>query len=119
MTAIDFYCAPHPDLGAGHKVWGAVIYEQMDDAELLARASRGDADAFAAFYRRHLPRVLAFGVRLTGDPELAADLCGEVFAAALSGCARYEPGHDTALPWLLPAPAARWPGRPRPRNRAG
>lgn len=73
----------------------------MDDTELLAATARGDADAFAVFYRRHLSRVLAYALRLTGDPELAADLTGEVFAVALSRCARYDPRHPSALPWLM------------------
>ncbi|MGZ4331222.1 MAG: hypothetical protein ACXVXL_24855 [Solirubrobacteraceae bacterium] len=46
----------------------------MDDAELLAEAARGNADAFAKFYRRHLALVVAFCERATGDRELGADL---------------------------------------------
>lgn len=73
----------------------------MDDAQLLAATARGDANAFAAFYRRHLPLVVSFALRATGDAELAADLAGEVFAAALASCARYEPRHESAAPWLV------------------
>ena len=73
----------------------------MDDAELIAATARGDADAFALLYRRHLPRVVGFALRATGDPEVAADLTAEVFAAALASCARYRPLHDSAAPWLL------------------
>jgi RNA polymerase sigma factor (sigma-70 family) len=73
----------------------------MDDAELIAATARGDADAFAVLYRRHLPRVVGFGLRATGDPEVAADLAAEVFAAALAACPRYRPEHDSAAPWLL------------------
>jgi RNA polymerase sigma-70 factor, ECF subfamily len=71
------------------------------DEELLAAISRRDGDAFTAFYRRHLPRVVAYLLRETGDRELAADLTAEVFAAALVGARRYKPKHDSALPWLL------------------
>lgn len=35
------------------------------------------------------------------DPELAADLTAEVFAAVLVGAARYEPAHESAAAWLL------------------
>jgi RNA polymerase sigma-70 factor, ECF subfamily len=73
----------------------------MEDDELIAATARGDADAFATLYRRHLPRVIAFALRATGDREVAADLAAEVFAAALASCARYEPRHDSAGPWLL------------------
>jgi RNA polymerase sigma-70 factor (ECF subfamily) len=73
----------------------------MNDAELLVATLGGDPDAFAAFYRRHVLRVLGFLVRATGDPEVAADLAGEVFAVALASCSRYEPRNESALPWLL------------------
>jgi RNA polymerase sigma-70 factor (ECF subfamily) len=73
----------------------------MNDADLLAATARGDADAFAAFYRRHLAAVVRFALRATGNPEIAADLAGEVFAAALAACGRYRPEHPSAAPWLL------------------
>lgn len=73
----------------------------MDDGELIAATVRGDADAFAKLYRRHLSRVVAFALRATGDPEVAADLAAEVFAAALASCARYRAEHDSAALWLL------------------
>jgi RNA polymerase sigma factor (sigma-70 family) len=72
----------------------------MDDAKLLALTAAGDKDAFAAFYRRHLPAVVSFALRATGDREIAADLAGEVFAAALQSCERYEARHESAAPWL-------------------
>lgn len=70
------------------------------DDELLTRYAGGDAEAFVAFYRRHLPAVLAFFMRRTGDPELTADLTAEVFAAALLAADRYRPGERPALAWL-------------------
>jgi RNA polymerase sigma factor (sigma-70 family) len=72
----------------------------VDDAELLAASAGGERDAFAVFYRRHLGGVLAALIGETGDRELAADLAGEVFAAALLGAGRYRPEQSTALPWL-------------------
>ena len=62
------------------------------DEDLLARFVDGDAEAFVAFYQRHLPAVLGFFLRRTGDPELTADLTAEVFAAALLAAERYRPG---------------------------
>ena len=73
----------------------------MDDDQLIAATARGDADAFAALYRRHLPRVVSYVMRATGDPEVAADLTAEVFAAALAGCGRYRQEHASAGPWLI------------------
>lgn len=71
------------------------------DRELLQAIARCDGEAFTVFYRRHLPRVVAYLVHETGDRELAADLAAEVFAAALVGARRYQATHDSALPWLL------------------
>jgi RNA polymerase sigma factor (sigma-70 family) len=84
-----------------HNIVAARMYRQMDDERLLAATARGDAEAFAAFYRRHLALVSGFCLRATGDRELAADLVGEVFAVALAGCARYVAQHESAAPWLI------------------
>jgi len=71
-----------------------------EDDDLLARFKAGDADAFVAFYRRHLASIVGFFLRRTGDPELAADLTAEVFAAALLAAERYRPAERPALAWL-------------------
>jgi RNA polymerase sigma factor (sigma-70 family) len=73
---------------------------RWSDAQLLAAIARCDDRAFSAFYRRHLSTVVGWCARRT-DPELAADLTAEVFAAVLIGAARYEPTHDSAAGWLL------------------
>ena len=70
------------------------------DAALLAAAAR-DPAAFARFYRAHVHAVIAFFHRRTGDAELAADLTGETFAAALEGCARYAPKRGAPAAWLF------------------
>ena len=77
------------------------IADPRGDDELLLATARGDADAFAAFYRRHIAEVLGFLARRTGSYELAADLAGETFAGALLGCRRFRPGGAPALAWLL------------------
>src|SRR3954469_4563616 len=73
--------------------------DDLDDAALLA-ATAPQPEAFAVFYRRHVGPVLAYCRRRTWAPELAFDLCAEVFAAALEGSGRYRRAHDTAAPWL-------------------
>lgn len=72
----------------------------VHDDDLLGQFAAGDAEAFVAFYRRHLPAVLGFFLRRTGTPELTADLTAEVFAAALLAAERYRPGERPALAWL-------------------
>jgi RNA polymerase sigma factor (sigma-70 family) len=56
---------------------------------------------FGAFYRANLDVVLAFCVRRVGDPELAADLAAEVFAAALVGRNAYRSSLGQPRQWLL------------------
>ena len=70
------------------------------DEELLL-ASAGDADAFAAFYRRHVDAVLAYFVVRTRRPDVAADLTAETFAAALRGVGRYRRRQEPAAAWLF------------------
>jgi RNA polymerase sigma factor (sigma-70 family) len=67
------------------------------DGELLAR---GDAEAFAEFYRRHARRIASYLMRATGSAEAAADLTAETFAAALVSRRRYRPDRAEPLPWL-------------------
>ncbi len=69
----------------------------MDDDELIAATSRGDADAFASLYRRHLARVVGYLLHATDDPEVAADLAAEMFAAALASRGRYRSEHASAV----------------------
>ena len=75
--------------------------DPRDDDELLLATATGDGDAFAAFYGRHVAEVLAFLAIRVGSEEVAADLAGETFAAALLACERYRPGEAPALAWLL------------------
>jgi RNA polymerase sigma factor (sigma-70 family) len=68
------------------------------DDELL---TSGDAEAFGVFYDRHVRDVLAYMMRRTGDPEVAADLTAETFAAAIVARRRYRPGPVPAVGWLF------------------
>jgi RNA polymerase sigma factor (sigma-70 family) len=71
---------------------------QLTDAELLA----SDApEAFGSFYRRHARELLGHLMRLTRDPDVAADLMAETFAAALSSRAAFDPARGSARGWLF------------------
>ena len=76
-------------------------YESWSDADLLAGIADRDGSACTVFYRRHLPGTLAFLMHETHDPETAADLAGEVFAAVIVGARRYRPQTVTAAPWVI------------------
>jgi RNA polymerase sigma factor (sigma-70 family) len=70
---------------------------QNDDALLLS----GDPEDFGRFYDRYVESLLAFFQRRTQDPEAAADLTAETFAAALVARGRYEPRATPAAAWLF------------------
>jgi RNA polymerase sigma factor (sigma-70 family) len=76
-------------------------YERWSDEELLRGVAGCDRDAFAVFYRRHLPMIVGFLARETRDPEVAADLTAEVFAAVALAAHRYRRSHASAAPWLI------------------
>jgi RNA polymerase sigma factor (sigma-70 family) len=71
------------------------------DAQAIRAVAAGDEAAFAALYRRHLPVVVGWIYRQTGDREVAADLAAEVFAAALVSAGSYRPSKGPAGAWLL------------------
>lgn len=62
---------------------GVSALVKQSDTELLTATRQGDAEAFGQLFRRRESLVLAFLARRVRDPEAAADLCAETFAAAL------------------------------------
>ena len=60
-----------------------------------------DPDAFTALYREHATTVTAYFLRRTANPEVAADLTAETFAAALAGAHRFDPRRGPAVSWLF------------------
>ncbi len=73
-----------------------------DDRELLRAARGGDAECFGTFFREHHAVVLAFLARRIDEPETAADLLAETFAALLTVVR--DPRRDlpaSPLGWLL------------------
>ena len=71
---------------------------EPSDAELLTAS---DTRSFELFYRRNFEAVLGFFARRTRDPELAADLAAETFAAALIARRRFRQGQGRADSWLF------------------
>jgi RNA polymerase sigma-70 factor (ECF subfamily) len=74
---------------------GAVHY--TDEALLLS----GDLEDFGRFYDRYVRSLLAFFQRRTCDPEVAADLTAETFAAAMVARGGYQARTSTAAAWLF------------------
>ena len=83
-----------------HRSFGSNQYAYVDDDRLLARSAR-DPRAFGRFYERHEQLVLGLFMRRVGDPELAADLAAETFAAALVAARRFRSGGAPASAWLV------------------
>lgn len=72
---------------------------RLDDEALLCAAAEGDRRAFAQFYDRHLPGLLAFFRARVDSVELAFDLAAETFACVLAGAAGFDPRRGAAVAW--------------------
>jgi RNA polymerase sigma-70 factor (ECF subfamily) len=69
--------------------------------EQLLQGTPGAPEHFALFYRRQEDAVLRYMLRRVRDPELAADLTAETFAAALLAVERFDAGKGNAAGWLF------------------
>lgn len=68
------------------------------DEDLLVS---GEPAAFGQFYERRVRDVLGYMMRRTNDPEVAADLTAETFAAAIVARRRFRRGGAPAGAWLF------------------
>lgn len=60
------------------------------DAALIERARRGDSKAFERLYRDHVGRVHGLCLRMTRNPDLAADCVQDAFIKAWKALPRFE-----------------------------
>ena len=71
-----------------------------DEAALVARAQRGEAEAFDQLIRRHQQTVFAVAVPMLGDRDEAQDVDQDVFVRAYQGFGAFR--QDAALStWLV------------------
>jgi RNA polymerase sigma factor (sigma-70 family) len=61
----------------------------------------GDPEDFGRFYDRYVDMLLGYFARRTHDPEVAADLTAETFAAALVARRRFRRAKTPAVAWLF------------------
>ena len=61
----------------------------------------GDPEDFGRFYDRYVDMLLGYFARRTADPEVAADLTAETFAAALAARKRFRRAATPAVAWLF------------------
>jgi RNA polymerase sigma-70 factor, ECF subfamily len=73
--------------------------EEPADSELVARARRGDQAAFEHLYRRHVARVHALCLRMTGNAAQAEDCVQEAFVQAWRKLASFQ-GASAFGTWL-------------------
>jgi RNA polymerase sigma-70 factor (ECF subfamily) len=71
------------------------------DVDLLARAQRGDRDAFAELYDRHVRPVYWQTYSMVRDRESAEDATQEVFVTAWRRVRSINCVDNSVLPWLL------------------
>ena len=70
-----------------------------DDAAAVARAQRGDEEAFRMLVERHSRSIYRLAYRMTGRPEDAEDVVQETFVRAYKQLARFEARSNFAT-WL-------------------
>ncbi len=64
--------------------------DAAEERRLVASAAGGSTAAFEQLYRRHVPRVQALCVRMTGNVATAEDCTQETFVQAWRNLARFE-----------------------------
>jgi RNA polymerase sigma-70 factor (ECF subfamily) len=70
----------------------------QDDEDLLLSGSPED---FGRFYDRYVDMLLGYFARRVNDPDVAADLTAETFAAALASRKRFRRASTPAVAWLF------------------
>ncbi len=70
------------------------------DPGRIARAAAGDAGAWAALVRRHLPAVTRCAAYMLGDPAEAEDVAQDTFVRLHRKLATWEGGEDGLSSWL-------------------
>lgn len=78
-----------PDLAPG----------EPSDATLLRRHVQGDADAFGVLFKRHSGRLWAVALRITGNPDDAADALQEAMLSAFRRAGEFR-GESAVTTWL-------------------
>src|SRR5215218_8600738 len=73
----------------------------LSDADLIGRASDGDARALEVLYDRYSRVVFSFALRIVGDPQVAEEVLQEVFFQAWQQGTAFKIARGSFITWLL------------------
>lgn len=86
-------------------VWGELPLIEREpcgiDQDLLGRIARGDAQALASFYDRHIGVLFSVAARILGDASAAEDVLQEVFLLLWEKARSYDPRLGRPLSWVM------------------
>jgi len=82
---------------------GRALADNAAEAELLAKASRGDEAAFLLIYERHRTPVFRFAYRLLGSVQLAEDVTHDCFLSLIRRPHGYQPDRASLRTYLCAA----------------
>jgi RNA polymerase sigma-70 factor (ECF subfamily) len=73
---------------------------ELDDDDLLARASRGNRDAFSKLYDHVMPLVFGIAKRVVRDPSQAEEVAQEAMVEVWRTAARFDPKRGSARTFI-------------------
>jgi RNA polymerase sigma-70 factor (ECF subfamily) len=77
------------------------IEERVADDVLLARAAKGDEDAFTVLYRRHQAALFRFALRMTGSAWAAEEIVQDTFMTLVREPKKYDAGRGALGAFLF------------------
>src|SRR4051812_12810370 len=74
--------------------------DTQPELALVAKMKQGDAQAFAAIYRRHRDAVYRLALLYSASGAQAADVTQETFVPLITRTSQYDPTRGTLAAWL-------------------
>ncbi|NMA43968.1 MAG: RNA polymerase sigma factor [Oligosphaeraceae bacterium] len=79
---------------------GLQDYDAANDRQLMKLMTAGDTKAFEAIFHRYETRIVAFACKYMNSPDLAKDVCQEVFLKLIAKPPSVL-AYDKLGPWLF------------------